>query len=288
VAFLYGATGTLSFVEISSRLTPSFAASLGGALVLAGLVTKGALFPLHVWLPQAHAAAPAPVSAALSALVVKTSFYLILRLVGGALAPLGTAGMMEVLGGLGAAAVVWGSALALVQRRLKLLVAYSTVAQLGYLYLALALGSPAAGLYLALSHALAKAAMFLGAGVLLHGLKGDTLDGLAGVARSRPVTLFAFGLAAVSLMGLPPSGGFIGKWLLLERALAEGRWGMALVVVAGGLVAAAYLFRVLAPSFAASATARRPLQPIELSALFLALSAIALGFAGPALGLEGL
>jgi formate hydrogenlyase subunit 3/multisubunit Na+/H+ antiporter MnhD subunit len=223
------------------------------------------------------------VSAALSALVVKASFYLALRLAGGAFAPLSPGPALEVLGVLGAAAVAWGSALALVQGRLKLLVAYSTVAQLGYLYIALAIAAPAAGVYLALAHACAKAAMFLSAGTVLHALGHDRLDALAGVARRMPVTLFAFGLAAVSIAGLPPSGGFVGKWLALERSLAGGHWGYAAVIVLGGLAAAAYVLRVIAPCFAPAQGERGRVRLLDLVALALAAAAIALGFAGPAL-----
>jgi formate hydrogenlyase subunit 3/multisubunit Na+/H+ antiporter MnhD subunit len=283
VALVYGAAGTLALDELGARLPPSPAAALAAALVFGGLAVKGALFPLHIWLPQAHAGAPAPVSAALSALVVKASFYLVLRLADGAFAPLGADGALEVLGWLGAAAVLWGSALALVQTRLKLLVAYSTIAQLGYLYVALALAAPAAGVYLALSHACAKGAMFLSAGTVLHALGHDRIDALAGVARRMPVTLFAFAMAGVSIAGLPPSGGFVGKWLALERALAAGRWGFAALLVAGGLAAAAYVLRVLAPCFAAAEARREPLRPIEIVAFALAAAALLLGFAGPAL-----
>lgn len=283
VALLYAASGVLSFEALAGALAPAPATRIGAALLLAGVAVKGALFPLHVWLPPAHAGAPAPVSAALSALLVKAGFYLVLRLGAGALAPLDPSAALEAMGWLGAGAVVWGSALALVQLRLKLLVAYSTVAQLGYLYLALALGTPAAGVQLALSHAFAKAAMFLAAGTLLRGLGHDRIEGLAGAARRMPVTLFAFGLAGVSVLGLPPSGGFVGKWLLLQSALAAGHWAFAAVAVAGGLLAAGYVFRVLAPCFAPSSVERDPVRVGELVALGLAAASIALGFSAPSL-----
>jgi multicomponent Na+:H+ antiporter subunit D len=281
VALIYAQAGTLALDELGVKVVPTLASAVGVALVFAGLAVKGALFPLHVWLPHAHALAPAPVSAVLSALVVKTSFYLVIRLGQGAFAPLVGDATLQLLGWLGAGAVVWGSALALVQGRLKLLVAYSTVAQLGYLYIALALAAPAAGVYLALSHAAAKAAMFLSAGTVLARFGHDRLDALEGIAHRMPITVFAFGLASVSIIGLPPSGGFVGKWLLLERALAGGQWGLAAVGVAGGLAAAAYVFRVIGPCFTPSETRRDPVQAAELVAFALAVAAIALGFAAP-------
>lgn len=281
VALIYGAAGTLALDGLAAALAPAPAPRLGAALVLAGLALKGALFPLHIWLPRAHAEAPAPVSAVLSALVVKTSFYLVIRLADGAFAPLAGGSALALLGWLGAAAVVWGSALALVQRRLKLLVAYSTVAQLGYLYLALGLAAPGSALYLAVSHAFAKAAMFLSAGAVMHRVGHDELAALGGIAHRMPIALFAFGIAGVSIIGLPPSGGFVGKWLLLEHALGAGHWTAAALVVAGGLAAAAYVFRVIGPCFAPSEVQRDPPDAGELVAFALAVAALALGFLAP-------
>src|SRR5258708_26526649 len=139
----------------------------------AGLLAKAALFPLHLWLPPAHANAPAAASAVLSALVVKASFFLIVRLWFDVMPALATAAVTTVLATLGAAAILFGSVLALRQARLKLLVAYSTVAQIGYLFLMFPLaigGHPWSadawngGIMQMLSHAFAKAAMFLAAG----------------------------------------------------------------------------------------------------------------------------
>ncbi|HVL36904.1 MAG TPA: proton-conducting transporter membrane subunit, partial [Burkholderiales bacterium] len=144
VALLYGAYGTLSLAELAVSLQPGPYASLVVALVITGLALKTALFPLHFWLPPAHGAALTPVSALLSGLVVMASFYLVLRLwfdvFGAAAGP--AAG--QALGALGAAAIVWGALAALRQRRLKMLVAYSTVAQVGYFFLLFPMASAAA------------------------------------------------------------------------------------------------------------------------------------------------
>jgi formate hydrogenlyase subunit 3/multisubunit Na+/H+ antiporter MnhD subunit len=225
----------------------------------------------------------------LSALVVKASFYLLLRFwfyVGPELA---LAAISQLLGLLGAVAVVWGGLRALTAERLKLVVAYSTVAQIGYLFLVfpLALGQ-AEGFtawggvaLLVLAHATAKAAMFLSVGAILKAAAHDGVSGIDGTAQALPLTTFAFALAGVSLIGLPPTGGFAAKWLLLNAALASGQWWWALVLLAGSLLAAAYTFRVLAHAFT-----RLPGDPpphacaagLEWSALALAIAALALGF----------
>lgn len=297
VALLYHSYGTVDITTLAERVeaTPTVWAALG--LMGAGLILKTALFPLHFWLPPAHSSAPAPVSAVLSALVIKAAFYILLRLWLTIFSPLNESAA-TLLGLLGGAAVLWGSLQALRQTRLKLLIAYSTVAQIGYLFLAFPLAAAAAlstwnaVAYLALSHALAKAAMFLAAGNLLRFGGHDRIADLDRVVQRLPITAGAFALAGVSIMGLPPSGGFIGKWLLLETALAQGRWDLVVVMLLGGLLAAGYVFKVLGHSFTQAAVtheAGRVPKAMEWTALLLAVAAVVLGFlVVPALAWFGL
>ena len=256
-ALLYGSYATLDIVLLSQRVHMEPATLVAAVLMTVGLFAKTALFPLHLWLPPAHAGAPAAASAVLSAIVVKGSFFLIVRLWFGAMpAMLGSAGA-QLVGALGAGAIVFGSVVALRQKRLKLLVAYSTVAQIGYLFLMFPLafnsasaqlqsnGALTGGMLLAISHATAKAAMFMAAGLIYAALGHDRIAELGGVARALPVTVFAFAVGGVCLIGLPPSGGFLAKWLLLDAAIATGQWPWAMVILAGGLFTSGYVFIVL-------------------------------------------
>lgn len=289
VALIYGVYGSVSLATLAPLVgdEPPLAVWLAAGLMLVGLLAKTALLPFHFWLPPAHGGAAAPVSALLSALVVKASFYMVLRLSLGVFSPLAELAAWS-LGLLGAAAILWGSWRALQATRIKMLVAWSTVAQLGYLFLIFPLltaDGPAlqAGVTQAIAHGLAKAAMFTAAGVLMLSTGRDSLDGLAGVANRVPVTLFAFGLAGVTLMGLPPSGGFLAKWLLIEAALEQGQWGWAVVIIGGGLLAAAYVFKVLRQAFLLaprSAHFNRVPRAMEWTAFLLAAASVLLGLRG--------
>ena len=290
VALLYGAYGTLDIALLAPLIRPQPAVWLAAALMTAGLLAKTALFPLHLWLPSAHANAPAAASAVLSGLVVKGSFFLVVRLWFDVLASLPGVVPGTILAALGSAAILFGSVLALRQERLKMLIAYSTVAQIGYLFLMFPLsrGPWAAdafsgGVMQASSHAFAKAAMFLSAGLIAESLGHDRIAELCGAARAMPATFLALGLGGLSLMGLPPSGGFVAKWLLMKASIACGQWVWAVVMAAGGLLAGGYLYRVLAPAVSGESPLlqKRPARSRESVALALALVAVLLAFAPP-------
>jgi multicomponent Na+:H+ antiporter subunit D len=307
VALLYAEFHVLDIATLGATIRPTPTALVAVSLMTLGLALKTALFPLHFWLPAAHASAPAPVSAALSALVVKGAFYVLLRL-WFFIAP-GAIGQEAAIGVgvLGAIAVIWGSLQAIRSERLKMMVAHSTVAQLGYLFLLVPLvtiaeGDPTAagaraaadawtgGLYHLLTHAFAKAAMFLAAGTVMLSLGHDRVAGMGGLATHLPIALFAFGLGGISLIGLPPMGGFVAKLLLLQSALATGLWWIAVVILAGGILTAGYVFLVVGRAFSTSAdVAAAPSRPLprvlQVAPLALALVGLVLGFAA-ALPLE--
>ena len=291
---LYGTYGTLDIVLLSGRIHAGPAAWGAISLMTAGLLAKAALYPFHLWLPPAHAGAPAPASAILSGLVVKAPFFLVVRLWFDVAPKMPERIAAQILGILGAAAILVGSVVALRQARLKLLIAYSTVAQIGYLFLMFPLaiepetghpwGSTAwtAGVLQAISHAFAKAAMFMAAGLIAEALGHDRIARLSGVGRALPITVFAFGLGGLSLMGLPPSGGCVAKAMLLTAAVAEGQWWWAVVVLTGGLLAGGYVFLVLARALADASepvTLRSTISPGRQAVVVaLALCAVLLGF----------
>jgi multicomponent Na+:H+ antiporter subunit D len=291
---LYGAYGTLDIALLGERIGPEPAALAAAALMTAGLLAKTALFPLHLWLPPAHAGAPAAASAVLSGLVIKGSWFLVVRLWFDVLPGVVTLPSAQLLAGLGAAAILVGNVVALRQERLKLLVAYSTVAQIGYLFLMFPLafdavgaalergGALTGGMLQAISHATAKAAMFMAAGLIYLALGHDRIAGLAGAARALPVTVLTFALAGVALMGLPPSGAYVAKKLFFDAAAISGQWWWERVLDVGGLLTASYVVLVLAHALRPADGPINPRKSVsrlaEGAAFALALCSLALGF----------
>jgi multicomponent Na+:H+ antiporter subunit D len=287
VALVYGQVGTLDLYQAGELLDAGLLPLTALVLMTLGLLVKAAIFPLHGWLPAAHGNAPAPVSAILSAMVVKVSLYIVWRLWFWLAADWSPGWAMPLLGALGAGAILYGSVLAFLQLRLKMMVAYSTVAQLGYLMLLFPLMGPlgfSAASYHLVSHGLAKAAMFLAAANMLKALGSDRLDRLAGADRRLPLDAFTLAIAGVSILGLPPSGGFAAKWLMLQAAWSQAGWVWVVVILAGGLLAAGYLFRALA-AICARPDETAPAPPgmavprsASLPGLLLALLALVAGF----------
>ena len=292
VALLFGGYGTMDLTLLAAAIEPGATTVFALVLMTLGLMVKSAFFPLHFWLPPAHGSALPPVSALLSALVVKGSFYILLRLWAEVFGVSLTFAAGQLVGVCGAVAVVWGSWQALNQDRLKLIVAHSSVAQLGYLLmvfplLVLAPGtavaaadwlSPAwtAAVYQTLSHALAKASLFLAAGVIVIAAGHDRRESLLDLVARRPMTAFAIGLAGISLTGLPPSGGFFAKWMLLKAALSSGQWWWAPAVLAGSFLTAGYVFMILRLAFAPGGrdVTNRPVpRGLEVASLLLAVGA---------------
>lgn len=293
VGLLYSGYGILDLYLLETVIRPETVSVLAVTLISLAFVIKGALFPMHFWLPPAHANAPAPVSAVLSGLVIMAAFYLLVRFWFSAFAAIMTPAAGHLFGGLGVFALSYGGLQALRQPRLKMIIAYSTVAQIGYMFLLFPLAAVDStgqifawngGIYFAVSHACAKGAAFLVAGSVVWSLGHDRIEDLGGLARRYPVGTFTFAIAGLSLAGLPPSGGFVGKWLLLKAAMLSGQWWYAVMIIAGGLLAAGYVIRVLEIAMRAPENEEVPGEVLRIP-LRMQYSALALAFAAVLMGL---
>lgn len=255
MAVLFDAAGTLDF-------TPGgFAGDLSHgevvavvALLAVGVGSKAAVMPLHSWLPAAMVA-PTPVSALLHAVaVVKAGVFGLARVVGHVVGPdaLDRVGADAVLATLAAITIVVASLVALFQDNLKRRLAYSTIAHLSYIVLGLTLLSASGwtgGLLHIANHAALKITLFFCAGALYVHARLDRVSQLDGIGRRMPVTMGAFGLAALGLAGLPPMGGFVSKWHLVLGGADAGRPAMSAVMLLSGVLTAGYLFPVVARAF---------------------------------------
>jgi multicomponent Na+:H+ antiporter subunit D len=285
VTFLYAEAGTLDLALLRAAAPSGLLPVVALWSMIGALLLKCALVPLHFWLPAAHSTAPAPVSAVLSALVVKAGFYVILRIALQTFPDLAPVPAVHVLSALGLVALLWGSWQALVQDRLKMLIAYSTVAQVGYLFLLLPLAEPArvdliaATTYHMLSHGLAKAAFFLGTGAVVKMAHSDLIAHTRGSFRRAPLAVMAMIVSGAVLAGALPGGG--AKGTLFHLALDHGHRIWAAAIAAGMVLAAAYTIKAVRHCFLPAESAPpggRSSRGLELTALALAGSAAALSF----------
>lgn len=259
VGFLYFSTGTLNMADLAAAL-PAIADSpavLGGlGLIVIGLALKMALFPLHIWLPDAHSYSPPGVAALLAAVQVKAGAYSLVRILFDVFGPsyLGAEGLpvSTALVWFGLAGVVVGSVLAIRQTDIKRMLAYSTVAQLGYIGVGIGLATPLAligALLHVLNHALMKSALFLVAGGIIQRTHLKAIPRFAGLGKRMPLTMFGFAIAALSMVGIPPLAGFWSKFYLVLGAVEVGHWTVAIVIGVSSLLTLVYFLRLFEQIF---------------------------------------
>lgn len=255
VGFLYALTGTLNMDDLAARL-PSVEAdaalTVGVVLIAVGLSIKAALFPLHGWLPDTYVYAPTPAAGFIAAVMAKVSAYALLRLLGETLAGTGAGAMvLEVTLWLGVGGVVAGGVLAVAQRDVTRMLAWSSVSAMGMILIGVGIGSALAvtgALFHITAHALAKGCLFFGAGGIRAPSGADGLDRWSGLGARAPWILAALTVAALSMIGIPPTAGFFSKYYLLSAAAsAGGPAGIAAfgAIIVSSLLATIYFLRVL-------------------------------------------
>jgi multicomponent Na+:H+ antiporter subunit D len=286
VGLLYLATGTLNMADLAARLpqvadTRAVLAAL--AFITVGVSLKLALFPLHLWLPNAYAYAPSAVTAFLAATATKVSVYVLLRFyfsVFGAELVVQGLPMAEVLLVLSLVAIATASLVALWQADIKRLFAYSSVAQIGYITLGISMASHAGltGTVVHLfNHGITKGAIFLLlGGIVLRAGRGG-FDRVQGLGQAMPLTSLGIVIAGLSLIGIPGTAGFISKWYLVLGAIEAGRWWLAAFIVGTSLIAVAYVWRFVEAAYLAPAGAagveRGEAPPVMLGAAWILVGA---------------
>ena len=247
---IYHAIGTLNFDEVNAafnaEVAPAVSASLVGILLFIGATGKSAQIPLHVWLPDAMAG-PTPVSALIhAATMVTAGVYLVARLNGLYVhAPEAS----HVIAVIGLATAFFAATIAVVQTDIKKVLAYSTVSQLGLMFLALGVGAYGVAVFHVYTHAFFKACLFLGAGSVIHAMSGEQdIRKMGGLARKIPITFATFAIATAAIAGIPPLAGFFSKDEILWFAFASESGGSPLLWAIGSfsaLLTSFYMFRLL-------------------------------------------
>ena len=279
---LYQQTGSFDLSVIKETLKTNPVSSLAVVLILAGILSKSATLPFHTWLPDAGVA-PSPVTALLhAAVLVKIGVYVFARLFVVTI-PLNTSWHV-IVGTIAAVSALVSAGAALVDTDLKRIIAYSTISQIGFIFLGLVSGSvlglTGALLYI-LMHGLAKAGLFLCAGVVEQNTKIKDITKLGGLIKTMPMTAVTFLVCAFSVMGVPPLGGFFSKYMVMVSAVQTGPLWLALLFLVGAFMTILYLFRVFNMVFLGEA--KGPLvqeaEPVMIvSVVILAFLSIAAGF----------
>ena len=285
IGLLYQMTGTLNMADMAERLrdvTGVRTILVAFAFLSVGLALKMALFPLHLWLPDAYAFAPSAVSAFIAATSTKVSVYVLLRFVFSVFGvgfAFDTLGLDRILLPLALAGIFVASTVAIFQQNIKRMLAYSSVAQVGYMVLGISFASVnglTASIVHMFNHALMKGGLFMVMGCIAFRLGSVDLDRMRGIGRTMPVTMALWVVGGLGLIGIPVTAGFISKWYLIMAALEQDRWMVAALVLISSLLALVYILRVVEVAYFQEPAARDA-QVTEAPTAMLVPTALVIG-----------
>jgi len=254
IVVIYGMTGSLTFEAVASGLAlldAKYVIGICSAFFILGFGLKAALIPFHAWLPDAHPSAPAPISAVLSGLLIKVSgIYALTRIF---LNVLGlTPALSTILMFLGVISIVVAAFLALGQKDIKRMLAYSSISQVGYIILGIGLGTPLGilgGLFHLLNHALAKSLLFLNSGSIQMSTGTRNLDEMGGLAKRMPWTAATSLVGSLSIAGVPPLSGFWSKLIIIIALIQADQWAFALIAILASVLTLWYYLLIQRRAF---------------------------------------
>jgi proton-translocating NADH-quinone oxidoreductase chain N len=290
LSLLYGLTGTLNFTQLSSvasggNLNPWSYVTL--TFILAGFGVKAAIFPLHMWLPDAYQAAPSPISALLSGVVIKVAIYVIIRSLFAIFLPTQFS-WQTILAIFAILTMTFGNLAALLQDDIKRLLAYSSMAQIGYIFFAISTAPVTlnygltAALMHVLNHAIMKGLLFLCAGAFIYKAGTSSLTELRGIGHKMPATAVAFVIAVLAVSGIPPLNGFVSEFMIISAGVNANMIAFTIIMLINILLGFAYYLRLIkiivwsTPNEKISKVNRAPILML-IPMLLLALACIIIG-----------
>jgi multicomponent Na+:H+ antiporter subunit D len=254
IGFMYVMTGTLNIADLAERLpavADTNAIRAAFAFITIGVGIKAAMLPLHQWLPNAYAYSPSVVSTFLAATATKVAIYVLIRFVLSlygiefSLVQMPFDNLLMILGTIG---ILGGSVYAVYQSNVKRMLAYSSIAQIGYILLAIGLatkpGFTAALLHM-FNHALIKGSLFMALGLIVYRFASAELSKMSGIGKTMPFTMAAFTIGGLSLIGVPGTAGFVSKWYLVTALLDASLWPLALLILVASVLTLIYVGRVI-------------------------------------------
>jgi proton-translocating NADH-quinone oxidoreductase chain N len=249
ISMLYGMTGTLNFAGLATALNgaTNVWVYLAAVFVFVGFGVKAAVFPLHTWLPDAYQAAPAPISAILSGIVIGPGIYAIAKVFFTAFVSIQPDWSL-VLSVLAVLTMLVGNVTALMQTDIKRMLAYSSIGQAGYMLIGIAVGTQLGltGTFLQFfNHALMKGTAFLCVGAIIYRLGSKDLQDIVGVGRKMPLTAFALAISVAALVGLPPLNGFPGELTLFSATVEANMTWLGVVLLINSVISAGFYLRII-------------------------------------------
>ena len=249
ISLLYGLTGTLNFVTLTTAFTgtASVWVYIAALFVFLGFGVKAAVFPLHTWLPDAYTAAPAPVSAILAGIVIGPGIFAVAKLFFTAFLSIQNV-WAPLLAVLSIVTMLVGNITALMQTDLKRMLAYSSIGQVGYMLIGIAVGTQMGltGTFLQFfNHALMKGSAFLCAGAIIYRLGTREISDMQGVGRKMPLTAAAMVISVVALIGLPPLNGFPGELTLFSSAVQENMTWLGVALIINSVISSGFYLRIV-------------------------------------------
>lgn len=273
IALLYMVTGHLNMLEASKTIAHVWQLYPTNILVaigfmLTGMAMKAAVFPLHIWLPDAHSSAPTPSSALLSGVVVKVYVFTVIKILFRVLGIniVTSLNIPTFIAYFAAIGIIMGSIFAIGQKDIKRMLAYSSVAQIGYIFLGLGLGTAqglGAALFHVISHGLMKSALFLSAGAIIYKKGKRDIRELDGIGYEMPVTMGVFTVAALGMIGIPGISGFMSKIYLSFAVLEAGKPIYLIIILLSSLLNSFYYLPIIIAAFLKEGKERKNIMALE-------------------------